>query len=308
MFQSLSLSWENAHQFFIESLRTNRNASSHTVDAYAKDILSFSQFSSNKRVLHPSEVTKKLIEDFIAWQKQKGLAVRSVLRSISALRSFYQFLQLENWVNGNPLQGIILPKLGRPLPKSLSMSQIERILKAPDLTRKDGIRDRALLELGYASGLRVTEIICLSFENFQLDSGFVRVFGKGSRERIVPVGEEAIYWIKRYLEEARGQFDRGKPQEWIFLSNRGKKMTRQTVWHLIRKYSRIAGIGIKNSPHTLRHSFATHLLEGGADLRSVQKMLGHASLSTTQIYTHVSRKHLKEIYLAHHPRAKMKFE
>ena len=191
-----------------------------------------------------------------------------------------------------------------PLPRLLSLSQIQKILAAPDIIKPEGLRDRAILELCYASGLRVSELTDTTYENLQTDAGLIRVFGKGSKERIVPVGKEAAYWIQTYVKKARNYFDRGKPQKWLFLSRRGRKMSRQSIWHLLKKYAREAGVFSRLSPHTLRHSFATHCLERGADLRSVQQMLGHASVSTTQIYTHLSRRHLKEVYGAHHPRAR----
>ncbi|HLG19546.1 MAG TPA: site-specific tyrosine recombinase XerD [Bdellovibrionota bacterium] len=297
------MTWDRAHELFLESLRTSRGLSPHTVDGYARDILSFAEISQKDACGSPADATRSNIDSFLSHKAREGYSNRSVLRAISAIRSFYRFLQQENLVPSTPAEDLRLPRLGRPLPKVLSADQIRRILEAPDLTKPRGLRDRALLELFYASGLRVSELTAITYENFQLEMGLVRVLGKGSRERIVPVGDEARHWIERYLQEGRNRMDRGKLQKWLFLSNRGRRMTRQTVWHLLRKYARQVGVTAKLSPHTLRHSFATHLLEGGADLRSVQQMLGHASLSTTQIYTHLSRKHVRDVYRDHHPRA-----
>lgn len=297
-------SWEEASELFLEALRTSRNLSKHTIDAYARDLLTFSALAKRKGASNPKKVDRDVVEAFLVSRQRAGIAVRSVLRSVSAVKSFYRFLQEEGIVTHTPLDGVILPKVGRPLPRVLSTRQMENILKAPDLTKPQGVRDRAILELCYACGLRISEVVDATYEDLNVDRGLIRVLGKGSKERLVPVGKEAIHWIGLYVNEARNHFDRGKPQKWLFLSARGKKMSRQIGWHLLRKYALLAGVARHVSPHTLRHSFATHCLERGADLRSIQQMLGHASVATTQIYTHLSRGHLKKVYGAHHPRAR----
>lgn len=299
--------WEEPCELFLEALRTNRGLSKHTVDAYARDILKFSQFATELGILHPVQISPKAIEKFMAELQKQGLSVRSTLRTISAIRSFYKFLQKEGLCEFNPAKETVLPRKAQSLPQTASLLNLEKLFQTIDVKTPYGIRDRALLELVYASGLRVSEAISLTFDALHAQANVLRVLGKGSKERVVPVGKEAMHWVREYVNEARCVFDKGKPRKWLFLSNRGQKMTRQTVWHMLKKYARKAGISAsKLTPHTLRHSFATHLLEGGADLRSVQHMLGHASVATTQIYTHLSKRHLKEVYTKHHPRARIR--
>jgi integrase/recombinase XerD len=254
--------------------------------------------------MHAQQIELHHIEEYLSYCRSIGLSPRSVARKTSAIRSFFKFLTQEGILPANPASQLSAQKPGRPLPRVLHMVQIQKILDAPDVSKPAGVRDRAILELIYSSGLRVSELVDLHRESVMANTGTLRVTGKGSKERIVPVGEIALQWIQKYLAEARSQIDKGKPRKWLFLSNRGSRMTRQTVWHLLKKYARRAGVHSKLSPHTLRHSFATHLIEGGADLRSVQEMLGHSSVATTQIYTHVSRKHLREVYLTSHPRGR----
>ncbi|MFH1018806.1 MAG: site-specific tyrosine recombinase XerD [Pseudomonadota bacterium] len=296
--------WDRAREIFIEFLRTNRALSPHTVEAYARDLLKFAEGASSLGCRRPCDLTRSTAEAVYEQHRSRGLAPRSLTRSISALRALYRFLLQEGFLKKNPINDLDSPRLGSPLPKIASPHQIRKVLESVDLTRPAGVRDRAILEVFYAAGLRVSELADLKFESVLFEAKIARVVGKGSKERLVPVGDEALFWLRKYMAEARKTLDRGKPAEWLFLSNRGRRMTRQTIWHLIRKYARKAAISTKMSPHTLRHSFATHLIEGGADLRSVQEMLGHASVATTQIYTHLSRKHLRDVYAAAHPRAK----
>ncbi|MFH1262389.1 MAG: site-specific tyrosine recombinase XerD [Pseudomonadota bacterium] len=298
------LTWERCHELFLESLRTARALSPHTVDAYARDLLAFAEIARKKGILNPAETQRNTVEAFLTSAQKSGLSPRSTLRAVSAVRSFFRFLQQEGIARHDPAEGVILPKIGRPLPKALSVEQVRRIVEAPDLQKPEGIRDRAILELCYAAGLRVSELIEATYDSLAVGTDVIRVFGKGSKERVIPIGKEAAHWVSRYLKEARNRLDRGRPQPWLFLGNRGSRMTRQAVWRLIKKYALAAGVPTTLSPHTLRHSFATHCLERGADLRSIQQMLGHASVATTQIYTHLSRKHLKEVYGAYHPRAR----
>lgn len=296
--------WDDLRELYLEGLRLNRSLSPHTVEAYARDILAFQTYARKHHLSRPEQITQEHAEGFQAHLSQEGKSSRSIVRAISAVRSFYRFLSRENLVDKNVKQVFSAPRLSRGLPRALSASQMIKILEAPDVEKKEGLRDRAILELFYASGLRVSELVSLTYEALHTETGLLRVTGKGSKERIVPVGKQALHWVERYVQRARGELDRGKPQKWLFLSNRGRAMTRQTVWHLLRKYARLSGIPSRVSPHVLRHSFATHLLEGGADLRSVQQMLGHATVATTQIYTHLSRRHLRETYGKFHPRAR----
>ncbi|MGH8435498.1 MAG: site-specific tyrosine recombinase XerD, partial [Pseudomonas sp.] len=240
--------------------------------------------------------------DHLAWRLNAGYVARSTARFLSGLRGFYRFLLRENLIATDPTLRVEMPQLGRPLPKSLSEADVEALLAAPDWGEPIGLRDRAMLEVLYACGLRVTELISLTLEQVNLRQGVLRVFGKGSKERLVPLGEEAIVWIERYVREARPFLLDGKPSDVLFPSQRGEQMTRQAFWYRIKHQAKVAGISKSLSPHTLRHAFATHLLNHGADLRVVQMLLGHSDLSTTQIYTHIARARLQELHAQHHPR------
>ena len=233
---------------------------------------------------------------------QQGYQARSTARLLSALRTFYRYLLRERLIHEDPTLQVELPQLGKPLPKSLSEAEVEALLAAPDIAEPLGLRDRAMLEVLYACGLRVSELVALSLEQINLRQGVLRVLGKGSKERLVPLGEEALIWLQRYQAEARGLLLAGRPSSVLFPSQRGEQMTRQTFWHRIKLHARHADILKPLSPHTLRHAFATHLLNHGADLRVVQLLLGHSDLSTTQIYTHVAKARLQALHAAHHPR------
>jgi integrase/recombinase XerD len=243
-----------------------------------------------------------LILDHLAWRLEKAYKPRSTARFLSGVRGFYRYLLREKLILIDPTLQVDMPQLGRPLPKSLSEADVEALLAAPDLSEAIGQRDRAMLEVLYACGLRVTELISLTLEQVNLRQGVLRVMGKGSKERLVPMGEEAIVWIERYMRDARSEMLNGRPSDVLFPSLRGEQMTRQTFWHRIKHHAMVAGISKSLSPHTLRHAFATHLLNHGADLRVVQMLLGHSDLSTTQIYTHVARARLQEMHAKHHPR------
>jgi integrase/recombinase XerD len=231
-----------------------------------------------------------------------GIKARSTARLLSTVRRFYQYLVRENRLVEDPSSLLESPKLGKPLPKTLSESQVETLLNAPDIDDPLGLRDRAMLELIYATGLRVSELVTLDLTGLSLQQGIVRVIGKGSKERLVPMGEEALSWITTYLKNARGILLGAHVSDKVFVTRRGGGMTRQTFWHIIKRYAERAGIRVTLSPHVLRHAFATHLLNHGADLRVVQMLLGHSDLSTTQIYTHIARERLKELHAQHHPR------
>lgn len=283
-------------------LRVERRLSANTVENYRRDLLRFVEFLATQKVKDFTLVTDLTLRGFLSAEFDRGQSARSMARRLSALRQFYRYLLKEKRLESDPTLKIELPKLGRPLPKVLSPEEVVSLLQQPNLTKPLGLRDRAMLELLYASGLRVSELIQLKLNQINLEHGFVRVLGKGSKERLVPLGQAAQDLIKDYLLRARSKLEKGKASEVLFLNNRGSGMTRQQFFLLLKKYAMTAGIKKEVSPHILRHSFATHLLNGGADLRSVQAMLGHSNLATTQIYTHVSGERLKEIHKVH-PRA-----
>ncbi|BAU76306.1 site-specific tyrosine recombinase XerD [Metapseudomonas furukawaii] len=286
---------------FLDALWLEKGLSEHTRSAYRSDLAHFNGWLG-ERGLALDRAGRDLILDHLAWRLEQGYKARSTARFLSGLRGFYRFLLAENLIVEDPTLQVDLPQLGRPLPKSLSEADVEALLQAPELDDPIGLRDRAMLEVLYACGLRVTELVSLTLEQVNLRQGVIKVFGKGSKERLVPMGEEAIAWIERHVREARPFLLDGKPSDVLFPSLRGEQMTRQTFWHRIKHHAKVAGIGKSLSPHTLRHAFATHLLNHGADLRVVQMLLGHSDLSTTQIYTHIARARLQELHARHHPR------
>ncbi|GAB3462140.1 site-specific tyrosine recombinase XerD [Azotobacter salinestris] len=286
---------------FLEALWLEKGLSTHTRAAYRSDLELFNGWLG-ERGLELVEVGRELILDHLAWRVDAGYKARSTARFLSGLRGFFRYLLREGVIASDPTLQVDLPQLGRPLPKSLSEADVEALLAAPESDDPLGLRDRAMLEVLYACGLRVSELVGLRLEQLNLRQGVVRVFGKGSKERLVPLGEEAIAWLERYLVEARVLLLGGRPSDVLFPSLRGEQMTRQTFWHRIKHHARVAGIDKSLSPHTLRHAFATHLLNHGADLRVVQMLLGHSDLSTTQIYTHIARARLQELHARHHPR------
>ncbi|MCU1719615.1 site-specific tyrosine recombinase XerD [Pseudomonas sp. 5P_3.1_Bac2] len=286
---------------FLEALWLEKGLSAHTRVAYRSDLALFNGWLDERGVQLPS-AGRDVLLDHLAWRLNAGYKARSTARLLSGLRGFYRYLLREGLIQLDPTLQVDLPQIGRPLPKSLSEADVEALLAAPDLDDPIGLRDRAMLEVLYACGLRVSELIGLTLEQVNLRQGVLRVYGKGSKERLVPLGEEAINWIERYSREARGFLLAGRPSDVLFPSNRGEQMTRQTFWHRIKHQAQVAGISKSLSPHTLRHAFATHLLNHGADLRVVQMLLGHSDLSTTQIYTHIARARLQELHAQHHPR------
>ncbi len=286
---------------FLDALWLEKGLSEHTRSAYRSDLAHFNGWL-DERGLSLDKAGRDLILDHLAWRLEQGYKARSTARFLSGLRGFYRFLLRENLIVEDPTLQVDLPQLGRPLPKSLSEADVEALLEAPDLDDPIGLRDRAMLEVLYACGLRVTELVSLTLEQLNLRQGVLKVFGKGSKERLVPLGEEAIAWLERYQREARPFLLDGRPSDVLFPSLRGEQMTRQTFWYRIKHQAQVAGIGKSLSPHTLRHAFATHLLNHGADLRVVQMLLGHSDLSTTQIHTHIARARLQELHALHHPR------
>ena len=285
---------------FIDELWLEKGLSKNTLTAYRNDIQSFSNWYKGNSLL---EVERVDLLDYLADRLKEGFSSRSTARSLSSLRAFYSHLTVRHNLKENPTSRVESPKLGRSLPKTLSEEEVEKLIQAPDIDDDIGLRDRAMLELIYACGLRVSELISLDILNINLRQGVIRVIGKGEKERLVPMGEEALHWIERYINKSRPNFIKAdnKITE-LFLSKRGRAMTRQTFWYRLKEYAQLASINKELSPHTLRHAFATHLINHGADLRTVQLLLGHSSLSTTQIYTEVARHRMKELHNEHHPR------
>ena len=294
-------------QRFSDSQLIERGLSSHTISAYATDLRAFISSldaPSGKKINTSGDLlnaTQSDIMQCLAMRVSDGSSVRSAARLLSALRQFYAWALRENIVESNPTAKVRSPSIGRPLPGTLTESQVRTLLKAPVINEDIGLRDRAMLEVLYGCGLRVSELVGLSVDQVNLQQGVIKVWGKGRKERLVPLGDVAILWIERYMRHARVALLRG-PSSDLFLSKRGKAMTRQTFWHRIRIHAIAAGISSPLSPHTLRHAFATHLVNHDADLRVVQMLLGHSSLSTTQIYTHVATERLKALHKSHHPR------
>jgi integrase/recombinase XerD len=288
---------------FSDTLWLEDGLSRNTLESYRRDLNKFAQWLAQQRDASLLQGTHADIQGFLAHLvvAQKARAT-STSRAISSLKRLYQYLLRQNKISVDPTLQIASPKIPRSLPKSLTEQDVELLLNAPDITTTLGIRDRTMIEVLYASGLRVSELVGLSVAQVSLDMGVVRVMGKGSKERLVPLGEEALEWVRRYLAEARQDLLNKQLSNTMFVTNRGKSMTRQMFWYLIKRHAKYGGLHKPLSPHTLRHAFATHLLNHAADLRVVQLLLGHANISTTQIYTHVARERLKQLHAMHHPR------
>lgn len=286
---------------FIEMLWLEKGLSEHTQQSYRTDLNKLAIFCNNQGIKDISVLTTEMMQEYLAYRHDKGFSVRSTQRTMSALRSFYTYLITKQVRVDNPISSLSNPKLPKNLPSSLSERQVEDLLAAPITDDPIECRDKSMLEVLYATGLRVSELISLTMDQVSLTQGVVRIVGKGNKERLVPLGEEAIEWLLTYIKNARPVLA-SKPSDYIYLSKRGQKMTRQTFWHRIKYYAVKANITQHLSPHTLRHAFATHLLNHGADLRVVQMLLGHSDLSTTQIYTHVATERLQTLIHSHHPR------
>jgi integrase/recombinase XerD len=300
----------NSHKrLFIDHLRTERSLSENTIDAYRGDIDKFFSYLLDKKIHSIKNVNKDTVSAFLKHLYNSGsksnqqFSNKSVSRYISSLRSFFKFLESEKAVDVNPLEYTDSPKTSRVLPDVLSVEEIEKIFSLPDTESKLGLRDKALMETMYASGLRVSEVINLRIGDIFFDEGFLRITGKGSKERIVPVGKSALKSINEYIKGSRELLKKHKSEDYVFLNFRGGKLSRMGVWDIIKKYCGKAKIEKDVHPHTLRHSFATHLLQGGADIRAIQEMLGHSDISTTQIYTHVDKSYLIEVHKTFHPRS-----
>ena len=293
---------KSARDEFIRYLQVERLLSASSLDAYRRDIDRYLRFLTSQDVSDVQQVTTDLVTRHLMRLGQQGLAPSSVARHLSAVRSFHRFLVMEERSSADPTEYLHAPRLWKRLPNVLHQNEIEKLMAQPNISTPAGLRDRAMLELMYAAGLRVSELLQLRVSDLLLDMKYVRVLGKGERERVVPVGSEAVRWVERYRREVRPMLATPLSDEVLFLNLRGKGLSRMGFWKILKKYVGMTGIQTPVSPHTLRHSFATHLLEGGADLRAVQEMLGHADIATTQIYTHVDREYLKEVHRTFHPR------
>jgi len=286
---------------YTNSLWLEKGLSNNTVVSYASDLSQLSEYLLQRNLSIDSAQPGDLMS-FLADRSQRGVKPSSLARSLSSIKGFYQYMVRENHVEANPASLIDAPKQGRPIPKSLTEADVEALLAAPNVGTDLGLRDRAMLELLYACGLRVSELVELDMSQLNVSAGVVKVFGKGSKERLVPIGEIAQNWLQKYIKQARPQLLKAEASGVLFPSNRGQHMTRQTFWHRIKQHGLTAGIQKPLSPHVIRHAFATHLLNHGADLRVIQMLLGHSDLSTTQIYTHVATQRLQNLHSQHHPR------
>ncbi|HEY3786209.1 MAG TPA: site-specific tyrosine recombinase XerD [Steroidobacteraceae bacterium] len=286
---------------FLDAVWMERGLSPNTLAAYRADLTALSRWLAERNI-PMMRTTRADLQGFIAWRVNAGARPRSTARQLSSFRRFFRYLVREGVIREDPTAQIAMPKIGRSLPKSLSEEEVESLLNAPVVSDPLGHRDRAMLEVLYATGLRVSELVNLRHGQVNINQGVIRILGKGNRERLIPLGEEAMRWLTEFASTARSEILLERQTDYLFPTRRGDRMTRQAFWHIIKRYARKSGIAKELSPHTLRHAFATHLLNHGADLRVVQMLLGHSDLSTTQIYTHVARERMKELHSAHHPR------
>ena len=286
---------------FLDAVWMERGLSSNTLAAYRADLVALHRWLCERK-LSLAQAGRAELMDFIAARVQGGARPRSTARQLSSFRRFFRYLVREGGVREDPTAQIAMPKIGRSLPRSLSEAEVESLLAAPAVADPLGYRDRTMLEVLYATGLRVSELVSLKLGQINMNQGVTRVLGKGNRERLIPLGEEAVRWLRAFINGALNDILLDRSTDYLFPTRRGDRMTRQAFWHIIKRYARKAGVDRELSPHTLRHAFATHLLNHGADLRVVQMLLGHSDLSTTQIYTHVARERMKELHSQHHPR------
>ena len=286
---------------FLDTMWMERGLAENTLSAYRADLNGLLTWLDDHS-MELRQVRREHLLAFVSWRVEKGARPRSTARQLSSIRRFYRWLLREGEITTDPSENIDMPKLSRPLPKSLTEEEVERLLRAPDVNDPLGLRDRAMLEVLYATGLRVSELVGLSLDQVNLRQGVVRITGKGDRERLVPLGDEAMRWLDRFFQDGRIEILNQRQTSYLFPTRRSDCMTRQAFWHIIKRYAEKARISKGLSPHTLRHAFATHLLNNGADLRVVQMLLGHSDVSTTQIYTHVARERLKDVHARHHPR------
>ncbi len=290
-------------EIYSNYLTVEKGLSKNTLESYSRDLKKFSNFLKEREVTEPAQVDRNLIGSFLGEMKKCGHATSTISRTIASIRSFFNFLLDEGVIEANPALELESPRIDKKLPRVLTNREIDRLLEQPRLNEHNGLRDKAMLELLYASGIRVSELVSLNVTDFDPRVGFLRCRGKGMKERIVPVGSSAINYVNEYLHSARARLCKNNGETALFVNHHGNRMTRQGFWKLLKKYAYKSKIAGDITPHTLRHSFATHLLENGADLRSVQEMLGHSDISTTQIYTQITRRKIKEVYDKTHPRA-----
>ncbi len=288
---------------FTDYIALEQGLSPRTIDAYQRDLARFAEYAELQGVHAPADITATLLREYVYHLKDLGLSPASIRRNVSALRTYFRYLIGDGLVIRDPSERLETPKRWRNLPDVLTVDEVKRLLASPTLDDNLVFRDRALLELAYGAGLRVSEWITLGIRDLMLEDGLVRVLGKGSKERLVPIGRSAIAAIAVYIREQRPKLEKGGGKGILFLNARGRPLTRMGAWKILRGHVERAAITKHVSPHTLRHSFATHLLEGGADLRAVQEMLGHSDIATTQIYTHVDREYLRQVHRSYHPRA-----
>jgi integrase/recombinase XerD len=288
---------------FINYLAVERGLAQNTLESYGRDLRQFNTFLQNSQLDFIRNSNRDTILSYLNSLQVKGRAVSTISRNLAAIKSFYQYLVREHHIEKDPAVNLESPKLEKKLPKILTITEVEELLKQPNAFQPTGLRDKAMLELLYATGIRVSELISLNISDVNLDMGYIKCYGKGAKERIVPLGSIAAKCVQEYIGKGRPKLVRTYEEPSLFVNHHGNRLTRQGFWKIIKKYALEASITKEITPHTLRHSFATHLLENGADLRSVQEMLGHADISTTQIYTHVTKNRLKEVYDKTHPRA-----
>lgn len=289
---------------FITHVALERGQAKNTQDTYRRMLIQFAGYLQSRNVERWGEVASQHITDYLLYQRKREMALNSILLELAAIRVFFRFLYANRFVPSNVAELIDRPKKFKSLPKSLTMADVDKLLQPPASDDPRAVRDQAILEVMYASGLRVSELATLTLENINFESGFLRVIGKGNKERIVPIGSQALKRLRFYLERTRPKLVRPHTPSALFLSNSGRQLNRATLWQLVSRSAKHAGVVKHVSPHMLRHSFATHLLENGADLRVIQEMLGHADISTTQVYTHVDSQRLKSVHYQFHPRAK----
>lgn len=295
---------QDSLQDYLNYLSVERGLSENTLESYRRDLLQYFSYLKEKKSLTIKEANQATVIGYLLQMQARGKATATLSRSLAAIKSYYHFLFRENEISRDPTINLDAPKQEKRLPRVLSVEDIGRLLEQPELKQPAGIRDRAMLEVLYATGLRVSELVSLKINDLNLETAYLKCYGKGAKERIVPVGSMATKYLRLYLEHARKFLASSTVEDTLFLNHHGKGLTRQGFWKIIKKYAEGLSVHMEITPHTLRHSFATHLLENGADLRSVQEMLGHADISTTQIYTHLTKSKIKEVYDQTHPRAK----
>ncbi|MGM0498015.1 MAG: site-specific tyrosine recombinase XerD [Bacteroidota bacterium] len=298
------ITWEFTINEFINFLRLERALSNNSIEAYRNDIKKFIQYLEAKGLsLLPHQIESDHLQNFIHWINELGISPRSQSRVISGIKSYYKYLLIENYIQKDPTELLETPKIGRELPKVLSVDEIDQLIQAIDLSQAEGQRNKAIIETIYSCGLRVSELINLKISNLYFKEGFIRIIGKGNKERLIPISQKATKEIKLYFEDRNKLSINPEHEDILFLNRRGKQLTRVMIFTVIKRLAEKAGLSKDISPHTLRHSFATHLIEGGADLRAIQEMLGHESIITTEIYTHLDREYLRDTIIEHHPRS-----